>query len=97
MCFFINYKNEQESISYLNLSSGPWDHGSLGPWDPWTLDSLTLEPFPSSTTSSYFLLPPPISSFGMVWLWGGVVTLEDEIGDGPLIDLKKLWGGWVEP
>ena len=50
------------------------------------------------------LLPPPISSSyspPLVWLWGGFVTFEIEIGDGPLtfiLMLKSLGvgggGGW---
>ena len=35
---------------------------SLGSWDLGTLRLKTLVPLPSSTTSSYFLLHPPISS-----------------------------------
>ena len=84
----------------------------LGPWDPWTLEPFdlgTLGPLPSSNTSSYFPLHPLtssylfllLSSFGMVWLGGGVSC---DIGEWDwrwtfdlYIDLKKLWDGWVEP
>ena len=51
---------------------------SLGPWDSWTLEPLdlgTLGPLPSSNTSSYFLLPSPISSSyspPLVWFGYGV-------------------------
>ena len=55
---------------------------SLGPWDPWTLEPLdlgNLGPLPSSNTSSYFPLHPPISSsyspplvqYGLVMGGGG--------------------------
>ena len=78
--------------------------GTLGPWDPWTLEPLdlgTLGPLPSSNTiplhpltSSYLFLL--LSSFGMVWLGGGgwVVSLENETGDGPLtfILILKICG-----
>ena len=92
-------------LRYLGRSLGPWDH-----WTLQTLDLGTLGPLPSSNTSSYFAIHPLtsfclfllLSSFGMVWLWGGgglwVVTLEDEIGDRPLtfiLILKVV--GWVEP
>ena len=63
---------------------------SFGPWVPWNLgllDFRTFEPLPSSTTSSYFLLPPPISSYTLLpllllslptstwfdWVWFGLV------------------------
>ena len=97
-----------ESSSYLNVSLR-----YLGPWHPGTLEPLdlgTLGPLPSSNTSSYFPLHPLtssylfllLSSFGIVWLWGGggwVVTLEDEIGDWLLtftLILKSCCvGGWI--
>jgi len=80
---------------------GPWDLGTPGPWNPWTLGLLDLFPPPTPPhTSPYILLPPLISSSDsapLVWLWGGV-TLEDEIGDGPLtfiLILKSCGvGGW---
>ena len=76
---------------YLNVSLrylSPWDPGSLEP-----RDLGTLGPWDSSYL---FLL---LSSFGMVWLWGGgVVTLENEIRwtIDLYIDLKKLCSGYVE-
>ena len=63
----------------ISWSLGPWDLGTTGPWDSWTLGPLdlgTLGPLPSSTTSSYFLLPPPLSSSyspPLVWFWFGLV------------------------
>ena len=72
---------------------------SLGPLDLWTLG-----PLPFSSTS-YFLLPLPISSSyspPLVWfgMGGGhlVLTLEIEIDNWTwsfnlYIDVKKLWGG----
>ena len=90
----------------ITWSLGPWDLrtldlGTHGPWNLRTLGLLDLIPPPTPPqTSPYILLPPPISSFSMVWLWGGewVVTLEDEIGDGPLtfILILKSYGvgGW---
>ena len=68
---------------------GPLDLGTPGPWNPWTLGLLDLLPtLTIPHTSPYILLYPPISSSyspPLVWLCGrGVVTLEDEIGDGPL-------------
>ena len=70
-------------------SFGPLDLGTLGPWDSWTsslLQHLLILPL----TTSYILISlPPLVWFGY---GGGVVTLEDEIGEGPLIDLKKLRG-----
>ena len=77
--------------------------GTLGPWDPWTLEPLdlgTLGPLPSAKTSSYFPLDPLtssylfllLSSFGMVWLGGGwVVTFDNEIGDGHLTFILIPW------
>ena len=68
-----------ESSSYLNVSLsylGPWDLGTLGPWNPWTLEPLdlgTLGPLSSSTTPSYFLLPPPTSSsYSSPLVWFGI-------------------------
>ena len=81
------------SLRYLD----PWDLGTLGPWDSWT-SSLLQHLLIFSHTSSYFLL---LSSFGMVWIRGGD---ESNIGGWDwrwtfdlYIDLKKLWGGWMEP
>ena len=112
---FCNWKLSKTrwNFLYLNVSLrylGPWDPGTLGPWDPWTLEPLdlgTLGPLTSANPSSYFPWDPLtsfclfllLSSFGMVWLWGGwVVTFEDEIGDGHLtftLILKSCGvGGW---
>ena len=77
----------------ISWSFGPWDLGTPGLWNPWTLGLLDL--FPPSTpphTSPYILLHPPISSSyspPLVWFgYGGgrvgVVTLENEIGNGHL-------------
>ena len=64
-----------ESSSYLNLSlryPGPWDLGTPGPWNPWTLGLLDLFPTPTTPhTCPYILLPPPISfsySSPLAWL-----------------------------
>ena len=89
--------------------------GTLGPWDPWTLEPLdlgTLGPFPSSNTSSYFpfltssyllLFFPPtfLLWYGLVMCVGGVSCdigkLDWKWTFDLHIDLKKLWGRWVEP
>ena len=67
------------TMGHLDAATlGPLDLWTQGPWDSWT-----FWPFPF-TTSSYFLLPPPIStsyfflpphtlSYGLVW--GGVVVV----------------------
>ena len=87
----------------ISWSFGPWDLGTPGPWNPWTLRLLDLFPPPTPPhTSPYILIPPPISasySPPLVWFGygGGVVTLEIVIGDGPLtfiLMIKKLRGGW---
>ena len=68
-----------ESSSYFNVTLrylGPLDLGTPGPWDYWTMGLLDLFPLQTPPyTSSYILLPPPLSSyfflplssFGMVW------------------------------
>ena len=77
---------------------GPWDLLTLGIWDSFT-SSLFLYLLILPLTSSYLFLL--LSSFGMVWLRGGVSC---DIGEWDwrwtfdlYIDLKKLLGGWVEP
>ena len=48
--------------------------GTLGPWDPWTLEPLdlgTLGPPPSSNTSSYFPIHPLTSSYSPPFVWFG--------------------------
>ena len=74
----LEYNTEQdgpslESSSYLNVSLrylGPWDPGTLEPLDIWTLGPLPSSYFPlHPLTSTYLFLL--LSSFGMVWLWGG--------------------------
>ena len=76
--------------------------GTLGPWDPWTLEPLdlgTLGPLPSSNTSSYFPLHPLtssylfllISSLSTVWLWEGGWVVTFEIRDGPLTFILIPW------
>ena len=58
-----------KSSSYLNVNlrylspSGPWNLGTPGPWNPWTLGflDLFLPPTPPHT-SPYILIPPPISA-----------------------------------
>ena len=80
----------------ISLSLGPLDLGTPGPWNPWTLGLLDLLPtLTIPHTSPYILLYPPISSSyspPLVWLCGrGVVTLEDEIGDGPLTFILIPW------
>ena len=56
-----------------------------------------LGPLPSSNTSSYF----PLHPLTLVWLWGGgggvVVTLEDEIGNGPLTFTLIPWDLLLPP
>ena len=90
-----------ESSSYLNVSLR-----YLGPLG--TRDLGTLGPLPSSNTSSYFPLHPLtssylfllLSSFGMVWLWGGSCDIGEcdyRWSFDLYIDLKKFWGGWMEP
>ena len=59
--FIVKLVFEFEFEIYWSL--GPWDLGTPGPWNPWTLGFLDL--FPPLTpphTSPYILLPPPISS-----------------------------------
>ena len=82
---------------------GPLDLGTLGPWDSWTsslLQHLLILPL----TSSYLLqsLPPTLLLWNGLVMGGGlwVVTLEDEIGDGPLtfiLILKSCWVGRWNP
>ena len=95
-----------ESSSFLNVSLI-----YLGPCDPWTLELLdlgTLGPLPFSSTSSYFPLHPLTSSYLFLLLSFGMVRLGGrgscDIGEWDwrwtfdlYIDLKMLWGGWVEP
>ena len=78
--------------------------GTLGPLDPWTLEPLnlgTLGPFPSFNTSSYFPIYPLTSSYLFLLhsyttvscdIWGRDWRLTFDL----YIDLKKLWGGWVD-
>ena len=77
------------SALVLEIGDGPWTLGLLD------LFLLPTPPLTSSFTSSYLILL--LSSFGMVWYGGmSVVTLEIEIGDGPLtfiLMLKSLWVG----
>ena len=76
-----------ESSSYLSLSLrylgslGPWDLGTPGPWNPWTLGLLDLFPPPTPPHSSpYILKTPPISasySPPLVWFgYGGGVSCD---------------------
>ena len=86
----------------ISWSFEPWDLGTPGPWNPWTsslLQHLLILPL----TSSYLLLslPPTLLLwYGLVMgcRGGWVVTLENEIGDGPLtfiLILKSCGvGGW---
>ena len=68
-----------ESSSYLSLSLrylgslGPWDLGTPGPWNPWTLGLLDLFPPPTPPHSSpYILKTPPISaSYPPPLVWFG--------------------------
>ena len=64
----------------ISWSLGPWDLGTPGPWNPWTLGLLDLFPPPTPPhTFPYILLPPPISSsyspplvqYGLVMGGGG--------------------------
>ena len=77
--------------------------GTPGPWDSWTyslLQHLVILPL----ISNYLLLslPPTLLLwYGLVMGGGGVSC---DIGGWDwrwtfdlYIDLKKLWGGWVEP
>ena len=42
----------------ISWSLGPWDLGTPGPWNPWTLGLLDLFPLPAPPhTSPYMLLP----------------------------------------
>ena len=77
--------------------------GTPNPWntgDSWTsslLQHLLILPI-HPLSSSYLLLL--LSSFGMVWLWGGgCCDIENEIEDGPLtfiLILKSCGvGGWT--
>ena len=82
-----------------------WDilvFGTPGPWNPWTLGLLDLFPphlLILPLISSYLLLslPPTLLLwYGLVmgrWGEGGgwVVTLENEIGDGPLTFILIPW------
>ena len=56
----------------------------LGPWDPGTLGLLDLFPPPKPPHTSPFM-----SCDTGEWDWRWTFDL--------YIDLKKLWGGWVEP
>ena len=60
----------------ISWSFGPWDLGTPGPWNPWTLGLLDLFPPPTPPhISPYILLPPPISSSyspPLVWFVYGV-------------------------
>ena len=81
----------------ISWSLGPLDLGTLGPWDSWTsslLQHLLKLPLHPLTSSYFFLL---LSSFGMIWLRGGVNC---DIGEldwrwtfDLYIDIKKLWDG----
>ena len=83
----------------ISWSLGPSDLGTPEPWNPWTLglldllSSLLQHLLILPLTSSYLLFNL-LSSFGMSF----------DIGEWDLrwtfdlyIDLKKLWGGWVNP
>ena len=63
-----------ESSSYLNVSLrylGPWDFGTPGPWNAWTLGLLDLFTPPTLPHTSPYILFLLLSSFCMVWLRGG--------------------------
>ena len=74
--YYIQDGPSLESSSYLNMTlrylgpREPWDPWTFRPWDLWTLGLSNFLPLPSSTTSSFFFLPPS-SWFGLVWFGMG--------------------------
>ena len=79
MIIFIAFRNKMDFFRvslYLNVSLrylGPWDFGTPGPWNPWTLGLLDLFPPPTPPhTFPYILIPPPISaSYSPTLVWFG--------------------------
>ena len=92
---FFRVKLVSECDFKISWSLGPWDLGTLGP-----LSSL-LQHLILPLTPSDLLWPPPVtSSYSPPFVWFGmggvgglgcwVVTLETEIGDGPLTFILML-------